>query len=1052
MTLTEISLRRPVLMTMLILGFVVLGLFSLTRLGIDLTPEVDFPFVIVSIVYPGAGPEEVETAISDKVEEEFAAIPGLRNVSSISQEGLALIICEFEQEVEVDQAANEVKDKLSLVRVKLPRDIMEPVIQKFDIAAFPIINLAVSSPRPLEETYRWTEEVIKRGLLRIRGVANVELVGAKEREIQVHLSRRKLREYNLSPQMVSGVIAAANLNVPGGHLEERRQEVTVRLEGEFTDLDQLRSIEIPLPKGRKVKLAEIGWVEDTFKEIRERTRFNGEGSIGVSIIKRSGANTVKVADQVFQQLATIRKELPPDIRVDVARDRSQFIRDAVNDVFGNLIVGALLTAAVLFLFLHSLPYTLVAAVSIPTSVIATFILIDFAGFTLNFMSLSGLAISVGILTANSIVVLENIGRYRQMGIGPHEAASRGTSEVATAVIASTLTNVVVFTPIAFMSGLVGQFFKQFGLTVTFATLFSLLVSFTLTPMMMVYPLRVGIYIVAGLSTFLLIWWRMGIDPALLFLLVCGIALLTYSYGLMDRLFELWENFYRKLQEGYRRALAWSLNHKSILLGSTLLAFLGSLSLLFGGLIGSEFFPKADSGFFTVSVEMPVGTALDHTDRTVMEIARRAAQLPYVKSIYTTSGRTELAFMGSGQGVNLGMVLVTLIDKSYRDLTTAQVMEKLQSNLTDIPGVKLVLRETQMMGGGGQSDIQVEVIGEEITTLMQYADSVVQKMEEIGGLTNIEISWKTGKPEWKLVPRREVISDQGLNLATVGMFLRTLIEGDLVSKYREKGKEYDIRVKLDPGEIASGQDLEAVYIKTGDRQVPLSQLVEFQRGEGPTSITHKNKKRVIYVYADVTKGSMGEKVAKLRAYTSRLNLPPGYTIYYGGQAERMAESFAELFKALILAIILTYMVLAAIINSYRQPFAIMLTLPLGLIGVLLSLVLTGKNISIFALMAMVMLVGIVVNNGILLVDYTNFLRSQGRRVEEALLEACPVRLRPIIMTNLAALLGMLPLSLGLGAAGELRSPLGIVTIGGLITSTIFTLFVIPVIYRIMERDR
>ncbi|MFN3821817.1 MAG: efflux RND transporter permease subunit, partial [bacterium] len=371
MKLTDISIRRPVLMTMVILGFVVLGLFSLTRLGIDLTPEVEFPFVVVSIAYPGAGPEEMETSVTDKVEEEFATIPGMRNVTSISQEGLALIICEFEQGVNVDLAAMDVKDKLSLVRANLPREIFEPVIQKFDIAAFPILNLAVSSQRPLEETYRWTEEVIKRRFLKIRGVASVELVGAKEREIQVRLSRRKLREYNLSPQMVGGIIAAANLNIPGGHLEERREEVTVRMEGQFSDLNQIRNLEIPLPKGRKVKLEEIGKVEDTFKEIRERTRFNGNSSIGLGIIKRSGANTVQVAQQVFKELKEVQRELPPDIKVEVVRDRSQFIRDAVDDVFGNLIVGALLTATVLFLFLNSLPITLVATVSIPTSIIST---------------------------------------------------------------------------------------------------------------------------------------------------------------------------------------------------------------------------------------------------------------------------------------------------------------------------------------------------------------------------------------------------------------------------------------------------------------------------------------------------------------------------------------------------------------------------------------------------------------------------------------------------------------------------------------------------------
>ncbi|MDP8238390.1 MAG: efflux RND transporter permease subunit [Candidatus Hatepunaea meridiana] len=1052
MKLADISIRRPVMMTMVIFSFVVIGLFSLTRLGIDLLPEIELPYVIVSIIYPGAGPEEMETQVAEPIEEEVSAIGGVKHVTSFAQEGLTMIIIEFNLEMDVDIVAIDVRDKVDQLRYKLPEDILDPIIQKFDIGAFPIINLAVSSSRPLDEIYELADNVVKPGLSRVRGLADIQLTGGLEREIQINLSRRKLRAYNLSPQVVSGMIASENLNIPAGHITEGKKEITVRLAGEFNDIEQIKNIEIPIGEGKSVKLEQLGWVEDTFAEQRERARFAGEASVGVSLIKRSDANTVEVAKAVFKEIEKVQQLLPDDVRLDVARDMSQFIQDSVDDVFGNMIIGILLTVIVLYLFLHSIPITLIAAVSMPVSIISTFILVDFAGFTLNMMSLMGLAISVGILVTNSIVVLENIIRYRLKGLSLAESASKGTGEIAVAVAAATLTNIVVFLPMAFMSGIIGQFFKQFGLTVAFATLFSLLVSFTLAPMMASITIRRGVYAAFVIIAFIVTYWLLGIDQALILLLALVLGALAHFYGLLNKFAKAWDRFYNNLALDYKNSLKWALKHRFIVLGTVTLLFIGSLSILGLGYIGSEFMPKTDEGSFSINVEMPIGTTLNETDRIVNEISQRVMQQEYVKSVYAATGKSEGSFFGTGEGTHMGSIVVQMVEENLRPIKTSELIKDIRPQLIDLPGAKINIKETSSMGGGGgESDLQVEITGYDIDYLNTIADSLIVEIKHIGGMVNVESSWKTGKPELKLTPRRSHLADRDLSPAMVGMTLRSLLEGEVASKFRDEGEEYDVRVQLDKAEIERAVDVGDVYIKAGDNQILLSELINSEYTEGPTSISHKDKQRMVVVSADLASGVIGDKVKVLRKYTDNIELKPGYRINFGGEAEMMQEAFTELFKALILAIILTYMLLAAILESYKHPFTIMLTLPLGLVGVILALFITDNTISILSLMALVMLVGIVVNNGILLIDYINRLRKEGYGLDDSIIEACPVRLRPIIMTNIATALGMLPLALGIGSGGEMRAPMAIVAIGGLITSAVFTLFVIPVIYRVFERE-
>ncbi|MFC2149991.1 efflux RND transporter permease subunit [Calditrichota bacterium] len=1050
MNLVDLSIKRPIMMTMVIMTFVVLGLFSLTRLGIDNFPNVDFPFVVATIIYPGAGPLEMESLVAEPVEEQVSAIGGIRNVTSFSEEGMSVILMEFDLGVDVDIVGIDVKDKIAIIRNELPEDILDPIVQKWDFASLPIINLALYSPRPLEESYKFAEDVIKPALSKVRGIADIQLSGGKQREIHVNLSKSKLNSYNITPQMVIGMIGAANLNIPGGHVIESNRELTLRMVGEFSSVEEIRNIELPAGENAYVRLSDLGWVEDSFVELREKASFNGEQSIGLGLIKRSDANTVATANDVFKEVEKLQRSMPDDYKIDIARDMSQFIKDSVDDVFGNMILGVLLTVLVLYLFLHNIPMTVIAAISMPTSIIATFILVDFAGFTLNMMSLMGLAISVGILVANSIVVLENIERYRKQGLSDMDASAKGTREIAIAVAAATLTNIVVFTPMAFMSGIVGQFFIEFGLTVAFATLFSLLVSFTLTPMMSSRPLRGGVYAGLVILTTVVIYWRMGITEMLFFLLAIFAFLFGQTLGLPEKFAIWWNRLYDGLQEDYANSLKWAMKHKFIVFASISLLFIGSSALLPLGYIGAEFFPKTDQGMFTIDLELPVGTPLEETNRVVRKAGNIAMNMPYVKSVYTAVGKSESDDVGSGQGVNKGYVIVQMVDKDIRPMSTGSFLDSIRVQLTGLPDADVGLKESSLFGGG-QSDIVVEVTGVAMDQLNSIADSILTYMNDIGGLVNVGSSWELGKLELEIEPIRSKLDDHGLSVAGLGMTIRNLVEGEIASKLREKGDEYDIRVQLDKSDLQRAEDIGEIYIQAGDNQVMLRDVVDLEEVAGPTSVAHKNKQRMVMVTADIASGTLGGKVGELRARTDVLNLPEGYGINFGGDAEMMVEAFTELIKAMVLAILLTYMLLAAILESYKHPFTIMLTLPLGMIGAMLALFITGHTISMFSLMALVMLVGIVVNNGILLIDYINQLRSDGKGLDDAIFEACPIRLRPIIMTNLATALGMLPLALGLGSGGEMRAPMAVVSIGGLLSSAVFTLYVIPLIYRLMEKD-
>ena len=1017
MSLIDTSIRRPVLTTTLILMVAVLGVFSFSKLPVEFFPPIEFPMVTISTVYPGAGSEEIETLVSKPIEEAVGTVKGIKNIESSSQDGISLVMAEFHMGTDIDVAAADILAQINRAKSTLPEDAKDPVVIKFDIGAMPVMDLTVRSKHPLEDIYIASDKVIKKELEKISEVGSVNIVGGKEREILVKLDREKLRMHSVSILNVIEAISRANLDVPSGHITQERSEYMLRLTGKFQTLNELRNLKVKGLNKDAIPLTSIGKVQDSFKEMRELARYNEEPVVGISIQKRSEANTVKLSEKVRKTIVGLKKRLP-DYKIEVVTDRATFIKGSVSMVKNNITIGIILTALLLFLFLHTFSGTIIATIVMPVAIISTFIPLLAFGFTINFMSLMGIALSVGILVNNSILVLENTYRHLELGNDSKTAASAGTSEIAIAVFSSTMTNIVVFLPIAFMSGIVGQMFRQFALTIAFATLFSLLVSFTLTPMMASVMLR-------------------------------SVGNKENKTGLLANFFARWDNLFVRFREGYRKLLIWSLKRRTVILLSAGALFIATF-LLFP-LIGFEMMPQTDEGYFTVDAELPVGTTLSQTDQTMKQIEQTVFRTPEVKGLYTTLGKVSGTFSGS-TGVNIGQLKVELIDREKRKRTTEEVVEALRHQLAKVPGITtLTIKAVSgMEEGEGEAPIQIQITGENLAELHKLAQRVKQKTEETTGTVDVDLDWRMGKPELVVEPDREKMAKLGITVAQMAQILRSSFEGEVTGTYSDGGEEYDIRVRLDLKDRANPADVGKIILTTSqDKLIPLSEVAQISRVAGPTRIARKNYQRMIKVSSFIGRGSLGKVVQEIKRSIKDISLPAGYNIHYGGEVEWMEESFRDLFIALILAVVLTYLILAGILESFLQPFIIMLTLPLALIGIFWTLFLTGKTISILTLMAMVMLVGLVVNNAILLLDYIKVLRSSGKGRDEAILEACPIRLRPIVMANLSTIIAMIPLALGFGFAGAMRSPMALVIIGGIIASGGLALLIIPVVYTLFD---
>ncbi len=1007
-------------MTMIFVALAVLGIFGYSRMGVDLLPKMDWPIVSVVTVYPGAGPKEIESLVSEPLEEAISGVEKLDNVRSYSYEGVSVIIAQFSFSADVDQMTNEVQRHVEQIRAKLPKEIDPPKISKSDMNAFPILRVSLTGDMKGRELYQFTKDRVKPALEQVEGVSAVTIVGGQEREIRVEVDNDKLRSYGISILQVSQALQRENLDFPTGKIDESLNQYIVRLAGKFQSVDDVKNVAVASTPAGTVYIRDIADVKDTYKENFTLSRLNGVNSIALAIQKQSDANSVKTSERIREEMSKLEHDYQNRIKFTVAQDITEFTRHSLSDVRRDLLLAILMVAAVLFLFLHSLRNSLIVLLSIPTSLISTFFFMYLFGFTLNLVSLMALALVIGILVDDSIVVLENIHRHQENGEAPETAAVNGRSEIGFAAIAITLVDVVVFLPISLVGGMVGKIFSEFGITIVFSTLLSLLVSFTLTPMLAAKWMRIVEHARGSLAG-------------------------RIVYG-----FEAWQD---KLGAQYRRALAWALNRRKSILALSGGLLVASIALVPLGFIGSEFMTDVDRGEFAVNLDMPLGTTMEKTDEAVRRVEGIIAAIPEVKEYLSTIGKQQSQWKNADQS-NLAQVQLKLIDKKLRKRSTKDIMLQIKDEAAAIPGLKTSFNSISMWGSANVAPVQIEIKGSDLPQVVAFSQKVADAVAKTKGVADVTSSWEEGKPEVKIEVDREKAAKMGLSLAEIGMAVRTALEGDVATKFKEGDTEYDLRVVLNKLDRNNAEDVRKItLINHYGQPVQLDQVANIYYGKGPSEIQRKDRERLITVAANLS-GSvpLGQVTAAAEKSINQLGVPPGVTVFYGGDAENMRDMFSDMMIALSLAILFVYMIMVSLFESYIHPFVIMFSLPVALVGALAGLALSHSTLSMFSMIGIIMLMGLVTKNAILLVDFTNTLRARGMAMRDALLQAGETRLRPIVMTTSTMIFGMMPLALALGAGSEFRQSMAIVVIGGLTSSTLLTLVLVPVMYTYVDALR
>lgn len=1020
MFLSDISIKRPVMISMFIIVFVLFGALAYFGMNLETTPSIDLPFVTVQTIYPGASPEDLEILISKKIEDEVASISQIDYIQSYSMESVSYVMIAFELDKDVYLALQEVKDKVDGIVNEMPVDADPPIVRRYDPTASSVVEVILSGPLSATELYQLADQTLTPRFSQVDGVANVSITGGREREIHIELDSRIVKQQNISMAQLAQILAIQNMDMPGGNFQQRDQDYTVRLEGEFNDVNAIRDLEIPTAHGSK-RLGDLANIQDTGEDVRERTTYfnvkenkQDDNVILMSLMKTSDGNAVNIYKAIEKSLPEIEKTLPAGCELNIATENASFTEATVADTLTNIGLGIILTSLILLFFLHDYKSTIIVAVSMPVSLISAFLLMKQSGYTLNIMSLMGMSTAVGILVTNSVVVLENIFRHKNMGNSNKESAAIGTSEITMAVLASAGTNLVVFLPLATMSSIVGRFFVQFSMTVVFATIFSILVSFTLTPMM---------------ASLILPEHDRKKHPI-------GEKL--------EKMFSAWECAYQRI---LKSLLTNKLRGGLVLLISIVLLV---ISLVVAGTLGFEFTPTMDEGLISIKTELPNGYTLQETAKVMQEIENRVKSYDEVSHLWTQLGRQSETDIGT----NLANLQVKLLDKKDRKRSTADIVQAMIYDFANIPNVRIAVSSIASMGSG-RSDVEFTLQGLNLDSLQVYAGELEKAIKNIPGVINLNTSAGSGKPEVTLSPNRSKMADAGITVYDLAMAIRSSVAGLAATQYKEAGEEYDILVTLSDSDVDSPEDIGAIPVVGPMGTYRIEQLADIKITEGFSTILHKDRSKAISFTCDVGTGYvMGDIMNEIDKLVAAMNLPSGYSANYGGMSEEMQSAVKSIGQAFLIALILTYMLLAAILESLTQPLLILGTIPLALIGVFFGLAATGLSMNIVSMLAIVMLVGIVVNNAILLLDYTNQLvRQKGYSVHDALIEACPTKLKPIIMSSLAIILGMLPMALGLGSSGaEMRQPMGIVSIGGLIASTLLSLIVIPVLYNVVTKKQ
>ncbi len=1017
MGLIRTFVSRPATTVMMVAVFVVLGIVSYQRMVVDLLPELDFPIVQVICVYPGASPVEIESEMIKKIEDEVSNISDIDEIRSEINESYGYLIVQFELGVDVDLKALDVKDKVELIREELPDDAEDPVVAKYDPLSMPVIKIAaVSESMSERDLYEFADERLENEFGQVGGVAKVEILGGAARQVNVLARLPKLAQYGLTITDLTKALEQQNLDIPAGNIKTETREIGLRFKGEARSVEEIRNLAFPAQGHGIIRISDVARVEDGTEERDSVVRYRSENCVLLDVYKRSDANTIEVADGILGKLDSISDELPAEVSLKVADDTSVYIRDSVRNALSNIFYGVVLCGLILWIFLRDFRITLVAVVVIPTSIVSAFLLMRAFDFTINIMSLSALGISIGVLVANAIVVLENIATHMEYGKGASDAATEGAAEIAVAVMAAAGTNIVVFTPIAFMGGIVGQFFYQFGMTVVFATIFSLLASFSLTPML------------SG------VFFR-GMQPE-------GRERLKVTRWLHYPLNAL-RNFLDRVRHSYVKSLYPVLRHPWITLLVTLAIFM--LTMFSVRYIGGEFFPESDEGELNIIAQLPKGAGYK----------RALSVTNQIEGVITSEIPDDIMkdYTSQAGGENVGFdeveVKVRLVEKEKREISDERLMYRLQEPLARIPGAEIYTRRGRR--GPGESDLDIDVYGPDYDKLIELSEKMRKKAMETGNFRAVFNTYRPPKDEVHFYPNGYKRSDYMAPNALLGTTLRYSVEGEDASVLRIGGEDYDINVRLAETDRDSTEDLKTYRVRTSKGLAPLSQLGAFERTKSVATLYRKDKRRVIYLRSFIAKKSMGENVNILRDKFSEIDFPPGYGYRFAGTAEEQRESMASILMAFILAVILTYMLLAAILNSFIHPLTILVTVPLGLVGVFGTLFFSGLTINIMSMMAVVMLVGIVVNNGILIIDYAlQKIRTSDKSLEECIHEGSDRRFRMILMTNIAILAGIMPQVLG-GTGSEFLIPIAAATMGGVAVSTVFTFFSVPALFLVVERN-
>ncbi len=1002
MNIFDFSVKRPVAVTMIVLIVVILGVVSFGKLGMDLFPKMELPMLLVQTSYTGVSPQEIEEQITRPLEAAVGTVSGVQSMTSYSTRGSSMVLVEFAWGSDLNYVTNQLRDRLDLYSSALPSDATKPMIIKMDPDSMPIIQIGVYGDTTLEELTDYVEDKLRPRMERIDGVASVDASGTVTEEIRIVTDPQRLQAYGVSMNQIVGLLRQENSNISAGKVEEGLKDHAVRVVGEFASLEDIKNIQVPSAYGGYIPLSSLSSIERTIKDRSSFVYINGQPGINVSLMKQSDANLVQTSARVKEVLGLLREELPKGYDIVVAFDQADYINLSLNNVTSSALQGGALAVLILMLFLRSWRSTLIIAISIPVSVIAAFAMMFFTDVTLNMVSLGGLALGIGMMVDNSIVVLENIFRHRQEGESNLMAAINGSKEVAGAVIASTITTVVVFMPIVFVEGLASQIFRQMALTITCSLLASLGVAFLTVPM---------------LSNKLLIKEKEKKGGSRIFLTI---------------------------KEQYRRFLALALRRKGMVALLFTAALIGSAFLL--PKVGMEFIPAQDTGEYTVTLSLPKGVALRETLRVAQEAEAVLQQIPENQRIISNiGGGGNMGFGGgSSSGATFSGALTSL---SQRQRSIDEVLDEIREGLKDIPGAEVEVASsggTMMMTG---SDIVINLLGDDLAQLEIIADAVAGRIELIDGTREVTTSLEDGNPEVNVIVDRQKASQYGLNSSTVAAAVSAAVSGTASTKLREAGKELDIRLIMDEQYRQNLNDLAALTITspTGNL-IPLGNIATLRVETSPTSIVRQNQSRQVSVSCTTVGRSLSEVSADVQKALAEMNIPPEVQIEMGGSNKEMMDAFKDLLLALLLAIVLVYMVMAFQFEQLLYPFVIMFSLPPTFIGVVFCLFITGRTINVVSLIGVIMLAGIVVNNAIVLVDYINILRrNKGMNREEAIIEAGLTRLRPIMMTSLTTILGMLPIAIGMGEGGEMMSPLGTVVAGGLTFSTLITLVYVPCMY-------